>query len=191
MADELDTNFYENEVDVTLQRSPQLDDDDYDLNEDPGDAKDAADLKQAKKLKRKLKFEQMRAKKQLRPTDPALEQQNDDSALTPRQQLELLLRHQPGDRNVMNRLPENDFVDLSELPPSPDNFSGVIKLCLPNFSERTRSEPEDRGSPTVIVVCSSAIRSAEVINSLSKVLKCKIGKMFAKHFKIQVFNRLQ
>ena len=186
MADELDTNFFENEIDVTLQRSPQVDDEDD--AQDPGEAKVADDLKQAKKLKRKLKFEQLKAKKQQRPEESAPPSLMDDAALTPRQQLELLLRHQPGDVGVMDKLSENYFLDLSKLPSSSEKFSSVIQLGLPDFSQRVRVENEDKGSPTVIVVCSSAIRSAEVINSLSKVLRCKIGKMFAKHFKIQVFN---
>ena len=188
MADELDTNFFENEIDVTLQRSPQVDDEDYDSAQDPGEAKVAADLKQAKKLKRKLKFEQLKAKKQQRPVESAQPSLMDDAALTPRQQVELLLHHQPGDVGVMSKLTENFFLDLSQLPSSSDKFSGVIQLGLPDFSQRVRVDNEDKGSPTVIVVCSSAIRSAEVISSLSKVLRCKIGKMFAKHFKIQVFK---
>jgi hypothetical protein len=44
---------------------------------------------------------------------------------------------------------------------------------------------ENNGSPVVLIICSSAIRATQVISSLSKTIKCRIAKLFAKHFKLQ------
>jgi len=43
---------------------------------------------------------------------------------------------------------------------------------------------EERGCPLVLVLCSGAKRAAEVINSLSQRVHCRISKLFAKHFKV-------
>eukprot|EP01036_Dinobryon_divergens_P030461 gene30463-39706_t len=45
---------------------------------------------------------------------------------------------------------------------------------------------EHRGSPIVVIVCSSAVRATKIIKSLSthKHIHCKIAKLFAKHIKI-------
>jgi protein CMS1 len=42
------------------------------------------------------------------------------------------------------------------------------------------------GCPTLLIICSSAIRATEIIKSVSsKLIKCKIAKLFAKHFKLE------
>ena len=180
MADELDSNFFEGEVE---RAQTNFTSSDVEYSSGPEESNDANSHKEAKKLKRKLKFEQMKAKKQSKPA-PSVSQP--EVALSPAQQLQLLLNHQPDARASNLNLSENDFADLSSLSLSQDKLNAAIQLSVPDFNETARTEPEDRGSPTVVVVCSSAIRSVEVIGILSKTLKCKIGKLFAKHFKVQV-----
>ena len=60
-------------------------------------------------------------------------------------------------------------------------FSSVF----PSLKKALRLENiEEAGSPKAIVICSSAARATEVIKEISKVLKVKVAKLYAKHFKV-------
>lgn len=54
-----------------------------------------------------------------------------------------------------------------------------------NDSDKNEPIVRENGSPFVVIIASSAIRATEIIKSLSaKLIKVKIGKLFAKHFKL-------
>lgn len=56
---------------------------------------------------------------------------------------------------------------------------------MPNWKKEFvgKGKRHDR-SPYFIIICSSAIRAVEVYKQLSSSLKCRIGKLFAKHIKV-------
>ena len=52
--------------------------------------------------------------------------------------------------------------------------------------EKEKDTEESHGCPELVIICSSAIRATEVIKSISsKLIKVKIAKLFAKHFKME------
>lgn len=61
------------------------------------------------------------------------------------------------------------------------NMPGYKKMLLNKVASK-----EDYGCPLLLVVCSSAIRATQIIKSMcAKLIKCKIAKLFAKHFKVE------
>jgi superfamily II DNA/RNA helicase len=67
-------------------------------------------------------------------------------------------------------------------------FVRTLTAGLPSYKKALRvpDTAEHRGSPIVVIVCSSAVRATKIIKSLSthKHIHCKIAKLFAKHIKI-------
>jgi hypothetical protein len=133
------------------------------------------------------------------------------SSLTASEQYELCLTHCCGRPSQEFRLQVNHFLHLpssSPLVPEANGeevekkkkkkqiknpFVSAIETALPSFHSllKTSSSPIPNtntttpGSPYVIILCAAAGRAADVINQISSQMKCKIGKLFAKHFKIQ------
>ena len=64
-------------------------------------------------------------------------------------------------------------------------FFLAIQTKLPDFQNIKKVPGEEIGSPLVIVVSPGAVRSVEIMKSLSKFAQCKIAKLFAKHFKLE------
>ena len=169
------------------------------------------DEKRLKKEKRKSKFEKLKENKRLKVANSDIEASEeekrtklrDETALTTAasghhsrgissdEQMKLLLAHAPGDLPLKDTLSLNKFYDMGGMiskatnqnhPPSPSKI--LVQVVQTIHASSSSSVSRVRGSPRVILVCSSAIRSVQVIALLSKSMKCKIGKMFAKHFKI-------
>lgn len=87
-----------------------------------------------------------------------------------------------------------DFIDWNSISTTKDkissipcNFTKAICVVLPRFKKmiKTRNANEVKGCPLIVIVAMSAIRATEILNSISKQLKCRIAKLFAKHIKIQ------
>jgi len=82
-----------------------------------------------------------------------------------------------------------DFLPLSDPATAygrgGDVFLRAVSLGLgPSWRAMLNKPMEERGCPLVLVLCSGAKRAAEVINSLSQRVHCRISKLFAKHFKV-------
>jgi protein CMS1 len=82
-----------------------------------------------------------------------------------------------------------DFLPLSDPATAGgdggDVFLRAVSLGLgPSWKAMLNKPMEERGCPLVLVLCSGAKRAAEVINSLSQRVHCRISKLFAKHFKV-------
>lgn len=191
MADDLHTNVFEGEVDVSQLNDDASFDEDQDWNrEDTTDVYGTgtgiivtSDPKLIKKAKRKEKLQQKKQVKKARL------QENDVTTprlLSPEEQLLLLLKHWPEDPVVKATTLELErLLNMSHMHnPNGCNFSASILHKLPAFRRETAQESDEKGCPLVVIVCSGAIRCTEVIQNVSKTLKCKIAKLFAKHFKV-------
>jgi U3-containing 90S pre-ribosomal complex subunit len=66
------------------------------------------------------------------------------------------------------------------------SFVNHIACGLPGYRNRLQAvNSMENGAPIVLIICASAQRAADVINAVSKSLKCKVAKLFAKHFKVE------
>jgi hypothetical protein len=101
----------------------------------------------------------------------------------------IFMQYLSQDNPLYDRLSPSLFVRMDNCI----NYSSIpiirsIISVFPKYKKELNSfgkSVQDHGSPLIIIICSSAIRAADVINSLSSILKCKIAKLFAKHFKLQ------
>lgn len=69
-----------------------------------------------------------------------------------------------------------------------DNLEDFLKTEFPNFQKEfsSKAKSSKNGAPVVIIVSPSAVRCVDMIRSLKSVgAHCKIGKLFAKHLKIE------
>lgn len=183
MADAEEDNIFEDEQKIIDYAEKEV------LSDEDGDSDDtsAASLaKRAKKEKKKRKFTEMKEKKLSALTSQSSEPVTD--VMNAESQLELYLHNK--EPNIPMDFCENNFLTL----PSRSNtgegnrFISTIDLAIPSRADLFRaplSPEEGCCSPVVLVICSGARRGCDVINMLSQNLKCKIGKLFAKHFRIQ------
>ena len=80
-------------------------------------------------------------------------------------------------QNFIASIPKNGEFSQSHLRAFSSVFPSVKKaLRLENLNEV--------GSPKALIVCSSASRATDIIKEISNVLKVKISKLYAKHFKV-------
>lgn len=160
---------------------------------------------EAKRLKKKRKFEELKAKKRLKKEEEIAEETAESIAqLNPDQMLQLLDSHLPAEAmdatmdafGNRKEFPSEIFFCPS-LDPSgttesttkkPCPFVRALSCALPGYKKlllKTNVNKDLNGCPILLVVCASAQRATEIIKSVSsKLIKCKIAKLFAKHFKI-------
>ena len=186
MADAEEDNIFEDEQKIIDYAEKELLSDDDDDDSGSEDAGAASLAKRAKKEKKKRKFEEMKEKKM-----SALSSQSSEAAadvIEAESQLELYIQNK--EPNIPMDFSEDNFLSL----PSRSNtgegnrFISTIDVAIPSRADLFRapiSPEEGCCSPVVLVICSGARRGCDVINMLSQNLKCKIGKLFAKHFRIQ------
>lgn len=171
-------------------------DSDYELEDGSSDSKNKTGEDNSKKSKKKRKFEALKDKK----TDK----------LNSNSEQEVSLTQLPTDEMVMELVKNKpkllkfpDFQEGSFFFPDfavPQTASKTKKVCpfvralstiLPNYKKVLVGEidgisSELFGCPILIIICASAIRATEIIKSVSsKLIKCKIAKLFAKHFKLE------
>ena len=170
------------------------DGDDDDNNDDGGTTDNAAGNN--KSLKRKEKFQKLKEAVKRAKKDNG---DGDDTAApgkSPAAMLETLLRTWPpassssSSSSAAKFTPAHFFALPSTTPQqSAKNacrFVAHIAAALPGHKKLLQSKDGDEhGAPTVLVVCASAHRAADVINSMSQLLKAKVAKLFAKHFKLE------
>ena len=204
-------------------------DDDGDVsNDDDADRLETTNLKavaENKSLKRKEKFEKLKKVKKLRH-DETESESKDACALSAASMADLIRSSEPiasinaSTDDLKFSLTESNFFDPSKSlhaqAKSSCIFVNSIAASIPAFRKALGAETkssDENGSPIVLVVCASAHRSTDIINSMSNGegkpnvyflevsvsisanlcrhkfvsvgLKCKIAKLFAKHFKVQ------
>jgi protein CMS1 len=159
--------------------------------------------------KKRKKFEEFKLKKKLKlQEEPAVEaqkaavakQQSKAQPFQPEEMLAMFEAHRPGNIGHSNGtdFSVSDFVfaglDEGSTTKSEKNkkvcsFVRALSANMPGYKKlllNKASSKEDHGCPLLLVVCSSAIRATQVIKSMSaKLIKCKIAKLFAKHFKVE------
>lgn len=183
MGDHLEEDIFELEDKINDYGNEGSDSDDDLLNsEEDAEHDDEKLKKQAKSAKKKRKFEEMKSKKaKLKQADTdAYDQCN---AQTPREQAVLFCSFVPGNLDGSN-YNEDIFFAYSVTDSVQNHHMAAVLTGMPSFRSTLRENGEP-GAPLVVIVCSSARRAATVINTISPHAKCKVGKMFAKHFKVQ------
>ncbi|NXG05393.1 CMS1 protein, partial [Sakesphorus luctuosus] len=98
----------------------------------------------------------------------------------------LLSQHFAGNRSVIEmeelKLSDSCFLPANDLSHS---FSSYLKEICPKWAKLRRNHKEKK-SVVMLVICSSALRSLELIKSMTAFKgDCRVLKLFAKHIKIK------
>lgn len=152
-----------------------------------GIKKSELEIKQMKLLKRKRKFKEFKDKKKQANSiecDATTDAKKLKHGLSADEQLELFLLHQPP---LMTLSFKAEHFTSSKLPANDKkcSFTNAIVNGIEGYKKAFNKSTEDFGFPIVLVICAGAKRAADVINSISKDMKVKVAKLFAKHFKVQ------
>jgi hypothetical protein len=127
------------------------------------------------KKKRKPIFDQLKVKRQKHKTA----EKSIDIMPSSEQQLQMIkssfLESAP-----LQQLQASDFFNFCQNT-TKSKYASAIASYIPKLMSKSKLKTK---LPIAMVVCPSARRAASVINSISTVLKCKIGKLFTKHLKI-------
>lgn len=173
-----------------------------DDDDDVADKEDSAAAKELNSLKRKDKFEKL---KQIKKQKREENEMAVSDRKTPDEMLDVVRSSWPPTKSgeagqdeaesAASKLTVDNFFSAATSTEAAAattkqgcsfvNAIGTLKKKLQQTGSGGGDTDEERGSPLVLVICASAQRAVEVINSLSQGLKCKIAKLFAKHFKVE------
>ena len=186
-------NWAEEDVDKTaIYENPDLIDDgsdDEDADNNSGDEEAAADRLETanikitaenKSLKRKEKFEKLKRVKKSKHEEDLENESKDDVMRTVESMAELIRTSEPiasinaSADDVKLSISEQNFFDPSKSlhaqAKSSCVFVNSIAASIPAFRKTVSAESrssEENGSPIVLVICASAHRSTDIINSMS------------------------
>ena len=186
-------NWAEEDVDKTaIYENPDLIDDgsdDEDADNNSGDEEAAADRLETanikitaenKSLKRKEKFEKLKRVKKSKHEEDLENESKDDVMRTVESMAELIRTSEPianinaSADDVKLSISEQNFFDPSKSlhaqAKSSCVFVNSIAASIPAFRKTLSAESrssEENGSPIVLVICASAHRSTDIINSMS------------------------
>lgn len=156
-------------------------------SEEGNKKKNDNEIKQAKLLKKKRKFKEFKDKKKQANSiecEVAADAKKAKHGLNPDEQLELFLLHQPPLMTLSFKA--EHFIESKLATNSKKcSFSNAIISGIEGYKKAFNKSTDDFGFPIVLVICAGAKRAADVINSISKDMKVKVAKLFAKHFKVQ------
>ncbi|NXX89031.1 CMS1 protein, partial [Centropus bengalensis] len=98
----------------------------------------------------------------------------------------LLSQHFGESRSVIEleelKLPDSCFLPVNDQTHS---FSSYLKEICPKWA-KLRKNHKEKKSVVILVICSSALRSLELIKSMTAFKgDCRVLKLFAKHIKIK------
>ena len=190
MGDAIIENVWDGEDEVDLTRVVHSDEEAESENEE-------AEL--TKSAKKKRKFEALKEKKKAALSSIVEKPQQTKKQLTAVQMLESILLNKPSGPEIPRNIEfdESDFFhpELSEVGLTVSTkhvvcpFVRALSVGLPTYKKLILEDhpgSERFGCPIVLIVCASAQRASEIIKSVSaKLIKCKIAKLYAKHFKVQ------
>ena len=186
-------NWAEEDVDKTaIYENPDLIDDgsdDEDADNNSGDEEAAADRLETanikitaenKSLKRKEKFEKLKRVKKSKHEEDLENESKDDVMRTVESMAELIRTSEPianinaSADDVKLSISQQNFFDPSKSlhaqAKSSCVFVNSIAASIPAFRKTLSAESrssEENGSPIVLVICASAHRSTDIINSMS------------------------
>jgi hypothetical protein len=195
MGDTLDDSFVvesidgDDDGDYLVEEEDDRSDENHssDDNESEEGNKKKNEIKQAKLLKKKRKFKEFKDKKKQANSiecEVAADAKKTKHGLNPDEQLELFLLHQPPLMTLSFKA--EHFIESKLSTNSKKcSFSNAIISGIEGYKKAFNKSTDDFGFPIVLVICAGAKRAADVINSISKDMKVKVAKLFAKHFKVQ------
>lgn len=200
MGDAILENTWDGEDEIDLTKNYLSDTDDT-CSVDSGGLGDGADCSSGPTAaKKRKKLASLKDKKKRSKQGGISLDGSSSSAMTVDEMLLCIVHHRPPRDDSASHAAEKgqEFSPLDFVSPSPIEGSSSSKQCpfvraitdnIPNYKRllgtSTASAGDGNGCPTLLVVCSSASRATEIIRSLSgRPLKCKVAKLFAKHFKI-------
>ncbi|NWH65358.1 CMS1 protein, partial [Geococcyx californianus] len=98
----------------------------------------------------------------------------------------LLSQHFGENRSVIEleelKLSDSCFLPTNDLTHS---FSSYLKEICPKWA-KLRKNHKEKKSVVMLVICSSALRSLELIKSMTAFKRdCRVVKLFAKHIKVR------
>lgn len=183
----------EEDVDGTaIYENPDLvddGDDNEDTDNNSGDDDDAADRTETsnlkataenKSLKRKEKFEKLKKVKKTKHEENLESESIEVSARSTDSMAQLIMSSEPianinaSKDDITLSIPESCFFDPSKSLHAPAKSSCVfvnsIAASIPAFRKALNDvtkNSDENGSPIVLVVCASAHRSTDIINSMS------------------------
>lgn len=208
MGDAIAENYWEGEEEIDLAVNYRSDEEFEENNSDNDSSGEAAEpVVDAKTSKKRKKFEALKQKKKAKLAELEEAKEGEEAvnkkrpkALTVEEQLLEIETHRP--RNIRNE--KNDefdvadfcFPDLEESSTTKSEknkkicpFVRALSANMQGYKTslmNNEAPKDDFGCPLLLVVCSSAIRATQIIKSISsKLIKCKIAKLFAKHFKVE------
>ena len=168
-----------------------VDDSDNDDNADnnSGDEDDAADKTETsnakvtaenKSLKRKEKFEKLKKVKKTKHEENMESESTEVSARSTESMAQMIMASEPianinsSNGDITLSIPESCYFDPSKSLHAPAKSSCVfvnsIAASIPAFRKALNADTkssDENGSPIVLVVCASAHRSTDIINSMS------------------------
>lgn len=186
MGDNIETGVWEGDDDDAILLPNIVDDDDDDNVDNDSDEECHKTVNvDEKKSKKKEKLKDLKRRTQNAKETGARDIKKLEGELPSwATQAEILNDFLPGKHFF-----PDDFFNPHQGTSQPCNFVRAMASGLPSYKKALAvdsvTQEGSAGSPVIIVVCSSARRSADIINQMSKLLHCKIAKLFAKHFKIQ------
>lgn len=202
MGDAIIEDVWEGEREIDLaQNYNSADEFSDDISGEEGEAAEVSE----KASKKRKKFEEFKLKKKMKLQDSAVDESSKPAAkgkqpLQPEEMCTLFEENRPGNIRATG---DDDFSVVDFVYPGLDESSTTKseknkKICpfvralsanMPGYKKLLLSKvasKEDFGCPLLLVVCSSAIRATQIIKSMcAKLIKCKIAKLFAKHFKVE------
>jgi hypothetical protein len=185
MGDHLEDDIFELEDKINSYGNDGSNSDDESLNSEEEDVEEDEEKikKQLKTAKKKRKFEEMKSKKKAKLEQADSEAAEPTIAQTPEAQAILFRSLVPGNMDG-SKYDEDNFFSYGVSDGMKNHHMAAVMAGMPSFRTALHESGEP-GAPLVVIVCSSARRAATVINTISPHAKCKVGKMFAKHFKVQ------
>lgn len=183
MGDDLDSNQFDF-GDEFLNRTEKIVTDEDDIQ----DEFVAENIETLSKEKKKMKLKMLKQRivdiKSVKDTEGKV-CVSLKSKLTPINQLKSLIQALDIDDSFPLLIKEENFYDHEdEESKKTCPFFVAIRRGLRSFQSVLREKVDESGCPRIIIICPGATRATIVRNSLRKILKCKIAKLFAKHFKI-------
>lgn len=187
MGDYLEDGVFELEEKINCPTGGVDSDDDIEdvvsVDESEEDSDDDTERKkQAKIVKKRKKFEEMKSKKKLKMEHLTASSNAPIAVMDTGEQASLFNSLLP--ENMTCSYGEDIFFTIDESVGGKSQHMRAIISGMPSFRSSIGGSME-AGAPFAVIVCSSARRAAAVINSISPEAKCKVGKLFAKHFKVQ------
>lgn len=195
MGDAILENTWDGEDEIDLTKNYLSDADDSVDSGGPDDGSSGPTAVKKRKRLASLKEKKKRSKQGGISLDGS-----SSGAMTVDEMLLCMVLHRPPRDDSASHAAEKgqEFSPLDFVSPSPTEGSSSSKQCpfvravsdnIPNYKRLlgtgAASAGDANGCPIILVVCSSASRATEIIRSLSgRPLKCKVAKLFAKHFKI-------